>query len=255
MTSSPPIASTNPRAMARPRPTPLPSARWSTTRWNGWNTSSRSFGRMPGPRSMTRMSTRRRPSSRPRRRDRGAGGPAPWRTALPTRLASARSSSAPSADTVGQRLGDVDLDGAPAAPRLATAANTVSSTPVGRSSTVSADACSRLMSSRLPTRSVSRSVSSSIVRWNSSTSSGAQSMSRWRRLEIDALIDASGVRRSWDTACSSEPRSVFAAARPAALPASPCSRSRSAARRDLGGERVEHALVVRRERPRRRGPA
>ena len=41
-------------------------------------------------------------------------------------------------------------------------------------------------------------------------------MSRWRRLEIDALIDASGVRRSCDTACSSAARSVLAAARSAA---------------------------------------
>ena len=37
---SPPIASTNPRATARPRPVPVPFD-WSPSRWNGWNTRSR----------------------------------------------------------------------------------------------------------------------------------------------------------------------------------------------------------------------
>ena len=79
--------------------------------------------------------------------------------------------------------------------------------------------------------SARRSVSSSIVAWNSSTAAGDHSMSRWRRLEIDALIDASGVRRSCDTACSSPARTVFVAARSAALPASSCEPLA------LGGER------------------
>ena len=54
-------------------------------------------------------------------------------------------------------------------------------------------------------------------------------MSRWRRLEIDALIDASGVRRSCDTAWRSAARSVLVAARSAARTASTCRRSRSLA--------------------------
>ena len=109
------------------------------------------------------------------------------------------------------------------------AASTTSSTTIGRTCTVSADACSRLMSSRLPTRLVRRSVSLSIVASNSATTSGGQSMSGWRRLEIDALIDASGVRRSCDTACSSAARRSLAAASSVALPASTWRRCDSAA--------------------------
>ncbi len=72
-------------------------------------------------------------------------------------------------------------------------------------------------------------------------------MSRWRRLEIDALIAANGVRRSCDTACSSDARRLLAAASSDARRASPCRRSLSAATVDLRGERVEDALVLRRE--------
>src|SRR5262249_48938059 len=53
----PPIASVRPRAIARPSPTPLPSPRASSLRWNGWNTASSASLGMPGPRSMTRSST------------------------------------------------------------------------------------------------------------------------------------------------------------------------------------------------------
>ena len=69
------------------------------------------------------------------------------------------------------------------------------------------------MSSRLPTRSSRRSVSSSMVPRNSRVASSVQSTSRWRRLVTDALIDANGVRRSWDTARSSDTRSSSALAR------------------------------------------
>ena len=50
--SSPPIAVTNPRATARPSPTPVPRSR-SPRRWNGWKTRSRSARWIPGPRSTT----------------------------------------------------------------------------------------------------------------------------------------------------------------------------------------------------------
>ena len=42
----PPIASTNPRATARPSPTPV-SFELSPRRWNGWNTCSRCAGAYP----------------------------------------------------------------------------------------------------------------------------------------------------------------------------------------------------------------
>src|SRR5436305_12993966 len=54
---SPPIASTNPRATARPRPVPLPFD-WSPSRWKGSKTRCRWSGGMPGPRSTIRRSTR-----------------------------------------------------------------------------------------------------------------------------------------------------------------------------------------------------
>ena len=86
-------------------------------------------GGIPGPRSMTRMST---PSGRPRPRR-----PAPalrrrvTRTALAMMLASARSSSAGVGEDRRQRLGHVDVDRGPRAPRLASAAGTTSSSPTG----------------------------------------------------------------------------------------------------------------------------
>src|ERR1700730_11774597 len=53
---SPPIASTKPRAPARPSPTPV-SELTSPSRWNGWNTRSRWATGIPGPRSTTRRYT------------------------------------------------------------------------------------------------------------------------------------------------------------------------------------------------------
>src|ERR1700676_68781 len=88
MSSSPPMATTKPRATARPRPTPTRLVE-SPRRWNGSKTRSRSARGIPGPRSMTRMSTR--PATRPasmRRPD-----PPAWDSALSTRFATARSSS------------------------------------------------------------------------------------------------------------------------------------------------------------------
>ena len=73
-------------------------------------------------------------------------------------------------------------------------------------------------------------------------------MSRWRRLEIDALIDASGVRRSCDTACSSAgPQGVGGGqvGGPAGLVRQALALG---GRGDLGGEGVEHPLVLARQR-------
>ena len=83
------------------------------------------------------------------------------------------------------------------------------------------------MSSRFPTRLLSRSVSSSIVWRNSRCAAGVQSTSGCNMLVAAALIDASGVRRSCDTAARSAVRSSLASARPSAAAASARNRRRS----------------------------
>ena len=167
MASSPPIASTKPRAMASPRPTPVPSAAWSTRRWNGWNTSSRSVG--PDARSAVDDADvdarlRRRARPRPAVTRGGDGGrgvadgvgdevgerPFEQRRRRRRRRAATRARRPRRIAADGAEAGDRGEHGLFDAGRAA-------------ARTVSADACRRLMSSRLPTRSVSRSVSSSIV--------------------------------------------------------------------------------------------
>ena len=76
------------------------------------------------------------------------------------------------------------------------------------------------MSSRFRTSTVRRSVSCSMVARNSSICAGDHVTSRWRRLDADALMPASGVRRSCDTAWSSAERSSSVRARRSARPAS-----------------------------------
>ena len=67
------------------------------------------------------------------------------------------------------------------------------------------------MSSRLPTSWLSRSVSSSMAARKSAVSRvRPRHVARARRLDTDALIEASGVRRSCDTALSSAVRSSLA---------------------------------------------
>ncbi len=99
------------------------------------------------------------------------------------------------------------------------------------------------MSSRFETSAVRRSVSSSIVSRNASSSCGDHSMSCWRKLDADALIDASGVRRSCDTACRSAVRNSLASVS--------CGRVRGRLREpraitrrgELRRERVEHLPI------------
>ena len=80
------------------------------------------------------------------------------------------------------------------------------------------------MSSRFPTRWLSRSASTSIVSQNPRMASGVQVTSRLSTLVAAALIEASGVRRSWETAASSAVRRRFASASPTADAASACNR-------------------------------
>ena len=142
------------------------SGRESPSRWNGRNSRSRSVARDAGPRSTTRTSTP--PSTAPaidarraaRRRERG-------RRSRST-FASARSSRPGSASTRRQRLGRRRArPRRRAAPRLCERRghDLVEADRARRDS--SAPVCRRLMSSRLPTRALRRSVSSSIVSRNS----------------------------------------------------------------------------------------
>ena len=72
-------------------------------------------------------------------------------------------------------------------------------------------------------------------------------MSCWRRLEIDALIAASGVRRSWDTACSRAAAQVVGGGQFGRLVRLVVESLRLRGGGELGGEGVEHALVVGRQ--------
>ena len=168
---------TKPRAMGNPRPTPAPSAvvDQALERLEDEVPVGR---RMPGPRSTTRISTTPgRPGSH-RRRSPGRAPPA-RRTARrcprgwPPTARAARRRQPPSGSASGTSTSTAWAAG----PRLATRGHDHLLEPVGRRSTSAADACSRLMSSRLSTRLVSRSVSDSIVSRNSWTVSGGHSMS------------------------------------------------------------------------------
>ena len=81
------------------------------------------------------------------------------------------------------------------------------------------------MSRRLDTTVCRRSASASIVLLNDRTSLVDHSTSVLRRLVAAALMLASGVRRSWETAARSASRTLFASARADAVAASVWSRS------------------------------
>ena len=85
------------------------------------------------------------------------------------------------------------------------------------------------MSSRLPISPSSRSAFSSIVASSASLSDSVQATSVCRRLLTLALIEASGVRRSWLTAASSAVRIRLPSASASAWAAWVRSRSRSSA--------------------------
>ena len=151
----------SPCATASPSPTPSPLPAGRRAAGTGRKIRSRSAGGTPGPRSTTRTSTRlaATPGDDPHGRAvRGCG-----RAALAITLASARSSSPGSASTRGCVSATSTSTSAARGPMLASAAGITSSTPTGVRLTSSAPVWSRLMSRRLPTSALSRSVSSSIV--------------------------------------------------------------------------------------------
>ena len=98
-------------------------------------------------------------------------------------------------------------------------------------------------------RWLSRSVASSIVSSSSRVALGREvDVASAAGCVTDALIDDSGVRRSWDTAASSAVRSSLASARPSARSASARQLPLLHRDRDLTGERLEHLAVVVAER-------
>ena len=180
---------------------------------------------MPGPSSTTAISTRS--PTRPAVTRTGLSGA--YRSALSTRLASTRSSRPLSAITTASATSTLTRSSPrrrkPVTPLLipSSARCTVSSRYTRRSSGRTTPAASRDESSRLPTSAVSWSIDSSMVASSSAVSSAEKSTSSLRRLDTAALAPASGVRRSWLTADSSERRSSSACAMASALPASSVS--------------------------------
>ncbi len=179
----------------------------------------------PGPWSMTSSST---VSCDWRARSTGGRAGGECRSALENRFASTRSSSPGSARSSGSPSGTAisSLDDA-SSPRSATGAT--SSIAVGRRNGCSEPVCSRLMSSRLPMSASSRSALWSMVASSAAVSASLHCTSVCRRLLALALIEASGVRRSWLTAASSAVRIRFPSASASAWAACVRSRSRSSA--------------------------
>ena len=205
------------------------AAAGSPSRWNGWNTCSRSRAGMPGPRSMTRRSTRVA-APRPASTRTGSSGGRPAQRVL-DEVRDARSSSAASARTAGSVSGRRRRRRTPARrgsrarrarpPRGSTGARADVERAGLQPAHVEQVADERVEPVGLLVDRLEELVASS------SASSRRRAGSR---LDTDALIDASGVRRSCDTACSSAVRSSLASASVRRLrPPRPRARSRSSA--------------------------
>ena len=253
----PPIASVSPRARARPRPTPV-ALSVSPSRWNGTNARSRWSGGMPGPRSTTRSCTW---SPKALAVSVGGDSDGACRMALPTRLATTRSSRTGSACTSGRVCGMSTRTRELFSPSsLSTAGITSSSewdggTPAGLRPAVGSDraGCRPVGSAG---RGPRRRCGAVHLR-----SAAGHSMSELRRLVTEALAAASGVRRSCPTARSSAVRNRSASANglPRRLPrlAGPDRSGRRRARRTLrpGDARRRRDCGPAAPGPGRRGPA
>ena len=216
--TSPPIASASPRATASPRPTPSPDGRVAVPLERQEDLLAGLLGhpgagvarRAPGCARRARWSTpapgraAAGGAARSRRRCRAPGRAGPGRPRRPG--PPGRGSSRPGRARSPRRP-------PPAPPRRGRpAAATATSAP----------AWSRDMSSRLPMSASSRSAESSMAASSSASSSGEKVTSIERRLPIAALMPASGVRRSCETAESSAVRAELSRASAAASPAACC---------------------------------
>ncbi len=132
---------------------------------------------------MTRRSTRS--PTRPASTRIGASGGL-WRSALATRLATARSRRPGSARIAGRDSGTSTSTRSNGSERLDSAAATTSSQPTATRVTCRTPVSRRLMSSRLPTRALSRSVSSSMV---------VEELVGRVRCPVDVVLQEAGHRR------------------------------------------------------------
>ena len=148
--------------------------------------------------------------------------------ALANRLASTRSSSPGSVRTSGSSSGTTRRTFSELSASCR-ASGATSSMEAGRRNGSGSRCVSLLMSSRLPIRSFSRSADSSIVASSAASSAGASCTPVWRSVLTLALMEASGVRRSWLTAASSAVRIRLPSASASAWAAWVRSRSRSRA--------------------------
>ncbi len=190
------MASARPRERARPSPSPVELS-VSPSRWKGRNAPCRAAPFSPGPRSVTRSSTRPERASAATETGRPAGE---WRRALASRCARMRASCAGSARTAGAAATPRTDTSAPAK-RFSTAGST-SLQPVGRGRGRSIPVCNRLMSTKSSTSRPNRASDSSVALRSSSRSSALKSTSRLRSEPTAARAPARGVRRSWLTAAS-----------------------------------------------------
>ena len=168
-------------------------------------------------------------------------------------LASTRSSSPASASTSSSGSTSTSIRSPPGSGAMLV--RTASARPTSRRTTRTEPVLIRLMSSRLVTSAVSRSVDSSMVASSSASSSGDQVTSVLRRLSTDTFTAASGLRRSWETAASRAVRVRSSLGQPQALDLGHGGAAALLHHLGVGGVRVEQAALRRRQGRRRRGPA
>ena len=212
--------------MARPSPTPAPSAGESSRRWNAANTASASAAGMPGPRSMIAQLDQpgmraagdarpaRRPASSAARSARG------WRRPVP---AGRRRRS-----TVGQVGRHVDVERRIVRRGVVERAqhDVVERRPARRAPAARRPAAGTGRAGSSRDRSAGRATSSALAS-SSARSASDHATSAASRLDTAALADAIGVRRSWLTALSSAVRARSdSASGSTALAASASSRCR-----------------------------
>ena len=216
--------------MARPRPARPPPPFWL----NISKTRSRSSRAMPGPSSVTAISTsvaalpgavraptRMRLSSGDSRSAFSNTFARTWLMRTGSRCKSGRSGGASTATRPGATM----------PPNDARASSTISSktTVVGRTSREPASM--RVMSRRLVTSRASRSDCSSMSSRSSARSSGPRRASTWRRLDTAVLMEASGVRRSCEAAPmrALRQRSISSSRRARSACSRSCARSTASA--------------------------
>src|SRR4051812_7493367 len=196
--SRPPLASTNPRLIASPRPAPAPSpgppAPRARPRKNGSKTASACAGATPGPSSVTRTVTWLRAEPPVTRTGRPGGD---TRAALSRRLTKTRSIWLASARASGRSAGSSIWTGA--ALTCAAARPTTSCTSTQSTRGLTAPASTRERSSRSSTRRASRTDSSRTTARSSSRSSSEMRSSP--RPDTAVVIAVSGLRRSCEIAC------------------------------------------------------